>query len=64
MLRRALSAPTHRRPRCGFTGVADTVAATIAAMERGPAGAVYSVGGRSEATMQEAIALAELVSGP
>jgi UDP-glucose 4-epimerase len=31
-------------------------------MERAPAGAVYNVGGGSEATMLEAIALAEQVS--
>jgi nucleoside-diphosphate-sugar epimerase len=46
----------------GFTYVSDAVAATIAAMERAPAGAVYNVGGGSEATMLEAIALAEQVS--
>ncbi len=46
-----------------FTYVADAVAATIAAMERGRAGEVYNVGGGDEATMTEAIALAEEVSG-
>jgi UDP-glucuronate 4-epimerase len=47
----------------GFTYVSDAVSGTIAAMERAPAGAVYNVGGGSEATMLEAIALAEQVSG-
>ena len=46
-----------------FTYVADAVAATIAAMERGRAGEVYNVGGGDEATMSEAIALAEEISG-
>ena len=46
-----------------FTYVGDAVAATIAAMERGRAGGVYNVGGGDEATMNEAIALAEELSG-
>jgi nucleoside-diphosphate-sugar epimerase len=46
-----------------FTYVGDAVAATIAAMERGRAGEVYNVGGGEEATMNEAIALAEELSG-
>ena len=46
-----------------FTYVADAVAATIAAMEGGTAGATYNVGGGDEATMSEAIALAERISG-
>jgi UDP-glucuronate 4-epimerase len=46
-----------------FTYVADAVAATIAAMERAPAGAVYNVGGGEEATMLEAIAALERISG-
>ncbi|MGZ8693066.1 MAG: NAD-dependent epimerase/dehydratase family protein [Gaiellaceae bacterium] len=46
-----------------FTYVADGVEATIAAMERAPAGAVYNVGGGEEATMREAIATLERVSG-
>ena len=37
--------------------------ATIAAMERGRAGEIYNVGGGDEATMSEAIALAEEISG-
>jgi len=46
-----------------FTYVGDAVAATIAAMERGRGGEIYNVGGGDEATMNEAIALAERVSG-
>ena len=46
-----------------FTYVGDAVAATIAAMERGRGGEVYNVGGGEEATMNEAIALAEAVAG-
>jgi nucleoside-diphosphate-sugar epimerase len=46
-----------------FTYVADAVAATVAAMDRGRAGEAYNVGGGDEATMNEAIALAEEVSG-
>jgi UDP-glucuronate 4-epimerase len=46
-----------------FTYVADGIDATIAAMERGPAGAVYNVGGGEEATMREAIATLERLSG-
>ena len=46
-----------------FTYVGDAVSATIAAMERGRAGEIYNVGGGDEATMSEAIALAEEISG-
>lgn len=46
-----------------FTYVADGVDATIAAMERAPAGALYNVGGGAEATLREAIATLEAVSG-
>jgi nucleoside-diphosphate-sugar epimerase len=46
-----------------FTDVGDAVAATIAAMERAPAGAVYNVGGGDEASMLQAIALLESISG-
>jgi nucleoside-diphosphate-sugar epimerase len=46
-----------------FTYVRDAVAATIAAMERAPARALYNVGGGTEATMREAIATLERVSG-
>ena len=46
-----------------FTYVADGVEATIAAMERAPAGSIYNVGGGEEATMRDAIATLERVSG-
>jgi nucleoside-diphosphate-sugar epimerase len=46
-----------------FTYVADAVEATIAAMDRAPAGALYNVGGGGEATMLEAISMLEDVSG-
>ena len=46
-----------------FTEVGDAVGATIAAMESGPAGSVLNVGGGDEASMLEAIALLEQVSG-
>lgn len=46
-----------------FTFVADAVEATIAAMERAGAGALYNVGGGTEATVLEAIALAQRISG-
>ena len=46
-----------------FTYVADAVAATIAAMERARAGATYNVGGGQEATMRDAIATLERISG-
>jgi UDP-glucuronate 4-epimerase len=47
----------------GFTYVRDAVEATARAMEAGPAGSVYNVGGGSEATMAEAIALLERIAG-
>jgi UDP-glucuronate 4-epimerase len=46
-----------------FTYVNDVVAATIASMHHAPAGAIYNVGGGDEASMLEAIALLEQVSG-
>ena len=46
-----------------YTYVGDAVEATVAAMERAPAGAVYNVGGGEEASMLEAIALLERISG-
>jgi nucleoside-diphosphate-sugar epimerase len=46
-----------------FTFVGDAVEATVAAMERGRPGELYNVGGGEEATMSEAIALAEQISG-
>jgi UDP-glucuronate 4-epimerase len=47
----------------GFTYVSDVVEATITAMERAPAGAVYNVGGGTEASLLEAIAVLERLSG-
>ena len=46
-----------------FTYVGDVVTATIAAMGNGASGAVYNVGGGEEASMSEAIALAERIAG-
>jgi UDP-glucuronate 4-epimerase len=46
-----------------FTEVGDAVGATIAAMEHAPAGALYNVGGGDEASMLEAIARLERISG-
>jgi nucleoside-diphosphate-sugar epimerase len=46
-----------------FTYVDDAVTATIAAMEGGPAGTVYNVGGGSETTLGDAIALCERLAG-
>jgi UDP-glucuronate 4-epimerase len=46
-----------------FTYVGDAVTATVAAMERGAAGALFNVGGGEEATMLESIAVLEEVSG-
>jgi nucleoside-diphosphate-sugar epimerase len=46
-----------------FTYVADAVAGTIAAMQGAPAGSLYNVGGGAEATMRDAIATLEHVSG-
>jgi UDP-glucuronate 4-epimerase len=46
-----------------FTYVADVVTATIAAMGNGASGSVYNVGGGEEASMTEAIALAERIAG-
>jgi nucleoside-diphosphate-sugar epimerase len=47
--------------RRDFTYVHDAVTATLAAMERAPAGAVYNVGGGEESSLAEAIGLCELV---
>lgn len=47
----------------GFTYVGDAVGATTAAMTRGRGGSVYNVGGGEEATLDEAIAFLERVSG-
>lgn len=46
-----------------FTFVADAVAGTIAAMERGRTGEIYNVGGGEEASLSDAIALAERIAG-
>ena len=46
-----------------FTYVDDVVEATCAAMERAPSGTTYNVGGGEEATMLDAIALLEELSG-
>ena len=46
-----------------FTYVADAAEATIVAMERAPAGALYNVGGGAEATVRDVIATLERVSG-
>jgi nucleoside-diphosphate-sugar epimerase len=46
-----------------FTYVADGVEATVAAMDGAPTGAVYNVGGGAEATMRDAIAALERISG-
>jgi len=46
-----------------FTFVADAVGATVAAMERARGGTLYNVGGGAEATMRDAIATLEDVSG-
>jgi UDP-glucuronate 4-epimerase len=46
-----------------FTFVADAVDGTIAAMERGRPGELYNIGGGEEATMSQAIALAESIAG-
>jgi UDP-glucuronate 4-epimerase len=45
------------------TYVADAVAATLAAMERAPAGAVYNIGGGSETTLLDVISVSERLSG-
>jgi nucleoside-diphosphate-sugar epimerase len=46
-----------------FTFVADAVDGTIAAMKRGRPGETYNVGGGEEASMADAIALAESIAG-
>ena len=46
-----------------FTYVGDAVEATMLAAERGKAGAIYNVGGGEEASMLEAIAALERISG-
>jgi len=46
-----------------FTYVGDAVAATLAAFERAPAGRIYNVGGGTEASLREAVSLAERIVG-
>jgi UDP-glucuronate 4-epimerase len=46
-----------------FTYVADAVAATMAAMDAGPNGRTYNVGGGSEATLRDVVAIVEDLSG-
>jgi UDP-glucuronate 4-epimerase len=46
-----------------FTYVDDAVSATLLSMEEGRCGAVYNVGGGTEATLSEIIELGELLSG-
>jgi nucleoside-diphosphate-sugar epimerase len=46
-----------------FTFVEDAVAATIMTMQDAPSGAVYNVGGGSEATLRDSIGIVEEVSG-
>jgi UDP-glucuronate 4-epimerase len=47
----------------GFTYVDDVVEATLAAMERAPAGTTYNVGGGAEVSMLEAIGAFERLAG-
>ena len=46
-----------------MTYVGDAVEATLAAMERAPAGAVYNVGGGTEASLRDAIEILERLAG-
>jgi nucleoside-diphosphate-sugar epimerase len=46
-----------------FTYVGDAVAATVDAMRDAPSGAVYNVGAGSEASLREAVAAVEELSG-
>jgi UDP-glucuronate 4-epimerase len=46
-----------------FTFVQDAVRATLAAMERAPGGSVYNVGGGTEASLRDVIALGEQLTG-
>jgi UDP-glucuronate 4-epimerase len=46
-----------------FTYVGDAVAATVAAMKSAPTGRTYNVGGGSEASLREAVAVIEELSG-
>jgi nucleoside-diphosphate-sugar epimerase len=46
-----------------FTFVSDAVSAALLSMQQAPRGAVYNVGGGTEASMREVIALAEDLGG-
>jgi UDP-glucuronate 4-epimerase len=46
-----------------FTYIDDAVSATLLAMEKGPAGAVYNVGGGSETSLLDAIRVVESLGG-
>ena len=46
-----------------FTFVGDAIEATVSAMDRAPSGAVYNVGGGTEATIREVIGALELLAG-
>jgi UDP-glucose 4-epimerase len=46
-----------------FTYVADAIAATLAASERGRSGAVYNIGGGSRVSMNEVLATAREITG-
>jgi nucleoside-diphosphate-sugar epimerase len=46
-----------------FTFVGDAVSATLAAMRGAPAGAIYNVGGGSEATLRDVVSLVEELAG-
>jgi UDP-glucuronate 4-epimerase len=46
-----------------FTFVGDAVSGTLAAIERGRPGSIYNIGGGEEASMTNAIALAERIAG-
>jgi nucleoside-diphosphate-sugar epimerase len=46
-----------------FTYVQDAVAATILTMRKAPSGAIYNVGGGSEATLRDSVAILEELSG-
>jgi nucleoside-diphosphate-sugar epimerase len=46
-----------------FTYVGDVVSATLAAMERAPAGSVYNIGGGCEISLLDSVALCEAIAG-
>jgi UDP-glucuronate 4-epimerase len=46
-----------------FTYVGDAIEATVSVMDRAPSGAVYNVGGGTEATIREVIAALERLAG-